>query len=252
MRTIALPHAEVMVFPDAATVSRRVADEFQRAARAAIDAHGRFAVALSGGSTPRAIYSLLATDEKSADHLLPWDKIHIFFGDERHVPPDHPDSNFRMARETLLGAVPIPPANVHRVRAELDAPSAAATYEAEIRSVLGGRPGEVPRFDLILLGLGSDGHTASLFPGSAALAERTALVCATWVERLSSYRITFTFPFLNAAAEVLFVATGSDKAEIVGRVLRGDSSGQTYPAQRVRPDSGRLLWIIDEAAAGFL
>jgi len=226
-----------------------VAEEFQRAARAAIDARDRFTVALSGGSTPKGVYSRLADDERSGTQRLPWDKIHAFFGDERQVPPEHPESNFRMAWEALLREVPIPPANVHRVRAELDAPRAAAEYEAEIHSVFGARPGEVPRLDLVLLGLGPDGHTASLFPGSAGLTERTALVCANWVEQLSSYRITFTFPLLNAAAEVLFVAVGVEKARILRHVLRGDPAGQTYPAQSVRPVSGRLLWMIDEAAA---
>ena len=249
MRTISLAHAKVSVFPDAAALRRGVAEEFQRAARAAIDTHDRFTVALSGGSTPKMIYSRLAADEKSGNQRLPWDKIHAFFGDERHVPPDHPDSNFRMARESLLQEVPIPPANVHRVRTEFDAPRAAAEYEAEIRSVFGSKPDEVPRFDLILLGLGPDGHTASLFPGSAGLTERKALACANWVEHWRSYRITFTFPLLNAAAEVLFVAGGVEKTRILLLVLRGDPAGQTYPAQSIRPTSGRLLWMVDEDAA---
>jgi 6-phosphogluconolactonase len=252
MRVISLPHAEVRVLPDSAALSRAAADEFLRAARAAIEKRARFTVALSGGSTPKAIFGLLAADEAEGRNKLAWDKVQVFFGDERHVPPDHPDSNYRMASEALLSKVPIPTANVHRVRAELDAALAAAEYESELRSVFGSRAGEIPRFDLIMLGMGPDGHTASLFPGSAALKEQTALVCANWVEKFNSHRITFTYPLLNAADEVMFVAGGADKAEMLRNVLRGDPSGRTYPAQGVRPVAGRLLWLVDEAAAGKL
>lgn len=249
MRTISLPHAEVRVLPDIAALSRAAADEFLRAARAAIETRARFTVALSGGSTPKAIFGLLAADEVAGRNKISWDKVQVFFGDERHVPPDHPDSNYRMAGEALLSKVPIPPANVHRVRAELDAACAAVEYENELRSTIGSRAGEIPRFDLIMLGMGPDGHTASLFLGSAALQERTALVSANWVEKFNSHRITFTYPLLNAAAEVLFVAGGADKADMLCHVLRGDPSGRSYPAQDVRPASGRLLWLVDEAAA---
>jgi 6-phosphogluconolactonase len=252
MRTISLPHAEVRVLPDVSALSRAAADEFLQATRAAIDARGRFMVALAGGSTPKAIYSLLANDQKTKANVLPWEKVHIFFGDERQVPPEHPDSNYRMASEALLSQVPIPLANIHRIRAELEAAGAAAEYEAELRSVVHPGADAMPRFDLIMLGMGPDGHTASLFPGSAALAERRSLVSANWVEKLNGYRITFTFPLLNAAAEVLFVAGGPDKADMLRKVLRGDPSGQRYPAQDIRPASGRLLWLVDEAAAAGL
>jgi 6-phosphogluconolactonase len=252
MRTVSLPHAEVRVLPDAAALSRAAADEFLRAARAAIEQRGRFLVALSGGSTPKAMFGLLAADEAAGRNALPWDEVQVFFGDERHVPPDHPESNYRMANEALLSRVPIPPANVHRFRAELDAARAAVEYENELRSVFGFGAGEVPRFDLIMLGMGPDGHTASLFPGSAALMEQNALVCANWVEKFDSHRITFTFPLLNAAAEVLFVAGGADKADVLRHVFRGDPSGRSYPAQAVRPAAGRLLWLVDEAAAAAL
>lgn len=249
MRTVSLPHAEVRILPDATALSRAAADEFLQVARAAIDARGRFMAALSGGSTPKAIYSLLAADQKTGAHPLPWEKVHVFFGDERHVPPDHADSNYRMANEALLSKVPIPPENIHRVRAELDAAHAAAEYEAELKSVFHPRANELPRFDLVMLGMGPDGHTASLFPGSTALAERRALVCATWVEKFKSHRITFTFPLLNAAAEVLFVVGGTDKTDMLRNVLRGDPSGQRYPAQEIRPTAGRPIWLVDEAAA---
>lgn len=252
MRAIRLPHAEVRILPDAASLSRAAADEFHRSVCDAIAKRGRFTVALSGGSTPKAIFDLLATDQASGGNKLSWDKVQVFFGDERHVPPDHPDSNFRMASQALLSKVPIPSANIHRVRTELDAACAAAEYETELRSVFGARAGGTPRFDLIMLGMGPDGHTASLFPGSAALQERTALVCANWVEKFQSHRLTFTFPLLNAAAEVLFVAGGADKAEMLCNVLRSDPSGEKYPAQDVRPAAGKLLWLVDEAAASNL
>ncbi len=252
MRTVSLPHAEVRVLPDVAALSRAAADEFLRAARSAIDKSGLFTVALSGGSTPKAIFGLLAVDEAAGRNKLAWDKVQIFFGDERHVPPDHSDSNYRMANEALLSKVPLPPANVHRVRAELDAVRAAAEYERELRSAFGSLTGEIPRFDLIMLGMGPDGHTASLFPGSAALKEQGAFVSANWVEKFNSHRITFTFPLLNAAAEIMFVAGGADKADMLRNVLCGDPSSRTYPAQDVRPATGRLLWLVDEAAASKL
>jgi 6-phosphogluconolactonase len=252
MRTISLPPTEVRVFADRAILNRAAADEFIRVARAAIEARGRFTVALSGGSTPKPIYALLAEDERAAANKLPWDAIHVFFSDERHIPADHPDSNLRMANETLLSHLPIPPENVHRVATELDPAAAAADYQRQLRSVFLPTPGEVPGFDLIMLGLGNDGHTASLFPGSAALTERTAWVSANRAEKLQSDRITFTFPLLNAAAEILFVATGADKAEMLRFVLKGDPSGQAYPAQNVQPVSRRVIWMVDEEAARFL
>ena len=249
MRTLSFPNTEVRVFPDAKSLSRGAADEFMRAARAAIDSRGQFTVALSGGSTPKAMFSLLAEDNRGAATPLAWERIHIFFGDERHVPPNHPESNFRMASESLLDHVPIPSGNVHRILGELDAATAASRYEAEIRSVFRTPPGAIPPFDLVLLGMGTDGHTASLFPDSAALGEATALVTANWVEKFKSHRITFTFALLNRASEVLFLTAGSDKAEMLHNILRGDPCGQTYPAQNVRPRDGGLIWMVDEAAA---
>lgn len=250
-RTFQINAAEIRVLPDANALARAAADEFSRLARESVAARGRFTVALSGGSTPKAIFALLARDYANG-HALPWGKIHIFFGDERHVPPDHADSNFRTANENLLSKVPIPAANVHRIEGERDAADAAARYEAGLRSTFGNSSGPVPRFDLIMLGMGADGHTASLFPGSTALHERQALVCATWVEKFQGRRITFTFPLINAAACVMFVAGGADKATMLRHVLRGDPSGQAYPAQQIRPANGRLLWLLDEASASAL
>ncbi len=251
-RTFHIDAAEIRVLPDPVALARAAADEFSRLARESVATRGVFTVALSGGSSPKAIFTLLATDHTLGISPLPWDKIQIFFGDERHVPPDHPDSNYRMANESLLSKVPIPIANVHRVEGELDAPTAAARYEAKLRDVFHTATGSMLRFDLVMLGMGADGHTASLFPCSSALDETQALVYATWVEKFRSYRITFTYPLINAAARVLFIAGGADKTAMLGHVLRGDPSGQTYPAQQIRPVNGQLVWLVDEAAAGML
>ena len=237
---------EVLATP--ADLFRGAAEEFVRLGRSAIGAQGRFAVALSGGSTPTNLYSLLA--ENYADFA--WARTFFFFGDERHVPPDHPDSNYRMAHEALLAKISIPAENVHRVRAENpDAAAAALEYEDELRRFFELEPGELPRFDLILLGLGSEGHTASLFPDSPALDQQSRLVVATRVAKLNTDRITFTFPVLNRAAEAMFLVSGAEKADIVRQVLRGAST-PPLPAQRVVPDDGKLVWMLDEAAAARL
>lgn len=228
------------------------ADEFTHIARDAVGARGRFTVALAGGSTPRGIYSLLAEDARKGVTTLPWDRMHFFWGDERCVLPDHPDSNYRMASETLLSKVPVPPANVHRVRTELSAARAAAEYEAMLREFFLPEPGLFPRFDLIILGIGPDGHTASLFPKTAALSETLHLVAANWVDKLQAHRITLTLPVLNAASAVMFVVSGGSKAEVVRQVLAGQDAGCVYPAGRVQPASGRLLWLLDSAAASLL
>ncbi|MFI5113779.1 MAG: 6-phosphogluconolactonase [Terriglobales bacterium] len=236
---------EVMATP--ADLYRGAAEEFVRLGRSAIGAQGRFAVALSGGSTPKNLYSLLA--ENYADFA--WARTFFFFGDERHVPPDHPDSNYRMVNEALLAKISIQAENVHRVRAENpDAAVAALEYEEELRQFFELEPGELPRFDLILLGLGLEGHTASLFPDSPALDEQSRLVIANWVAKLNTNRITFTFPLLNRAAEAMFLVSGAEKADIVRQVLRGDNP--PLPAQRVLPDDGKLVWMLDEAAAARL
>lgn len=240
LRTLRLGAAEVRVFPTPADLSAAVADTFIQVASDTIAAQGQFTVALAGGSTPRAIYGRLA---ETAQRVT-WDRVHLFFGDERPVPPQDSDSNFRMARESLLSRIPIPPQNVHRVRAELGAEAAAATYDAELRSFFGSSE---PRFDLILLGMGPDGHTASLFPGSPALAQTDKLVVANPVAKLNTARITLTFPVLNRAARVWFLVVGAEKSSMLSRVLQG-GSGDTYPAQRVRP-AGELIWWTDEAAA---
>ena len=193
-------------------------------------------VALSGGSTPKVLYQLLA--EEFHDQVS-WASTHFFWSDERHVPPDHPDSNYRMAHEALLSRVPVPESNVHRVHSENpSAQEAADEYEKVI----------VPRLDLILLGLGADGHTASIFPGSDVLHETKRLVAAPWVEKLNTYRITMTLPLLNNGASILFLVSGAEKAQIVKEVLEGPKK---YPARFVQPTDGELIWMLDrDAAAG--
>ncbi|MGD0598783.1 MAG: 6-phosphogluconolactonase [Terriglobales bacterium] len=238
----------IEVLATAADLFHGAAEEFARAARAAIGAQGRFAVALSGGSTPKGLYSLLAASY--ADFA--WNRVFLFFGDERHVPPTEADSNYRMVKESLLTKIAIPAENVFRVPAENpDAAAAAADYEAQLRRFFELRPGEFPRFDLILLGMGPDGHTASLFPDSLALDEQSRLVVANWVAKLNTHRITFTFPVLNRAAEVMFMASGADKADILHQVLEGKSI-PPLPSQRVQPSDGKVLWMLDEAAAAKL
>lgn len=239
---------QIKILPDVQALHQAAASEFSRCALDAIAARGHFSVALSGGNTPRGAYEMIAARPSSQ---LPWDKIFIFWGDERHVPPDHPDSNYRMAREALLSRVPIPAQNVHRVRAELDALEAAKDYERQLQIHFRLKPDELPRFDLIMLGLGDDGHTASLFPGSAALGETQHLFVANWVEKFRQYRLTFTLPVLDHAAEVLFLVSGGGKAPVVRDILAPHSE-QKYPAQRVQPETGALLWLLDQDAANLL
>jgi 6-phosphogluconolactonase len=238
----------IEVVATAADLFHSAAEEFVRAARAAIGAQGRFTVALSGGSTPKALYSLLASNYAN----FAWNRVFLFFGDERHVPSTDPESNYRMVNESLLTKITIPSENVFRVPAEnSDASVAASEYETQIRRFFEIKAGEFPRFDLILLGMGPDGHTASLFPDSAALDEQSRLVVANWVEKFNTHRITFTFPVLNRAAEVMFLASGADKAEMLHQVLETKIT-PPLPSQRVEPSDGKLLWMLDEAAAAKL
>lgn len=234
----------LLVVSDLESLQRDAVQEFSTCALGAVRGTGKFSVALAGGNTPRGVYELLARQGAG----LPWDKIHIFFGDERHVPPDHADSNYRMARETLLSKVAIPEGNVHRVPAELEATAAAAAYEETLRNFFNLQPGAFPRFDLILLGMGDDGHTASLFPGSRGLAEESRMVVANTVEKLNSERITLTLPVLNHAANVVFMVSGASKAATLRNIFDVSAPGD-YPARLVHPVNGRLLWIADRAAA---
>jgi 6-phosphogluconolactonase len=240
----------IRMFPSAGELAEAAAHELATAAHAAVAANRRCSVALSGGTTPRRMFRLLAHRGAAGGDLeLPWEYVDVFWGDERFVPPDHPDSNFRTAQLELLSRVPIPEANVHRVPTELGAAEAAAgAYETELVRYFGLSAGQVPRFDLVFLGMGADGHTASLFPGTPALRERARLVAAVWVEKLDTYRVTFTYPTLNAAARVAFLVAGAEKAETLARVLAGDGDREELPARGVRPDGGKLYWLVDDAA----
>jgi 6-phosphogluconolactonase len=238
---------EVRISDTPAELFQAAATEFATLASRAVQSNGKFSVALSGGSTPKSLYELLAS---GSIPKIPWEKIFFFFGDERDVPPDHPDSNYRMARESGLFSK-VSNEQVFRVRTEeKDANTAALDYEQTLQNFFGLRPGEFPRFDLVLLGLGPDGHTASLFPGTAALNERNRLVVANWVEKFHTYRITLTLSVLNRAACVTFLASGPDKANTLREVLENDKAD--LPSQKVRPPDGRLLWLIDRAAANRL
>jgi 6-phosphogluconolactonase len=226
------------------------AEEVVHAAYPAVTERGRFSIALSGGSTPRNLYNLLATNARTA---LPWDRTFFFWSDERHVPPTDPESNYRMADEAMLSKIPVPAGNVFRVPAENpDAAAAAATYEETLRRFFSLQPGQFPCFDLILLGMGPDAHTASLFPETPALRENSRLVVANWVEKLKASRITFTLPVINAASSVAFLVSGADKAPALHAVLEGDAPGEQYPAKLVRPSDGKLIWFVDRAAASQL
>lgn len=243
---------DVKILKDLDEVSRQAADEILRQANRLETSAGRFAVALSGGTTPARLYQRLGR-EPAVRNRLPWDRIHFFWGDERHVPPDHPQSNYHMACDTLFAFAPVPAQNIHRISAEEpDAVLAAETYERELSSFFDLGPGQLPRFDCILLGMGPDGHTASLFPGTDALHESKRLVVANWVEKFQTHRITLTAPVLNNAELIIFLVSGREKAEILGEILEGDYHPDLLPAQLIRPEKGRLLWLVDQAAAGCL
>ena len=220
------------------------------AATEAVAERGRFTIALSGGSTPKSLYTLLATNARTS---LPWDRMFFFFGDERHVPPTDPESNYRMADEAMLSKIPVAQSNVFRVMAENpDAKAAADAYEQSLRKFFSLEAGQFPSFDLILLGMGPDGHTASLFPGTEGLQEKSKLVIANWVEKLKTSRISLTLPVLNAAHSVAFLVSGTDKAAVLKSVLEGDAPAEQYPAKLVRLAQGKLIWLLDRAAASAL
>ena len=270
---------EIVILPDRAALARDAATRFVALARESIQTRGRFAVALSGGSTPRELYARLATPEFASQ--VDWACTHFFWGDERAVPPDHPDSNFKMANDVLLSRVNVPAQNIHRIRAELPAEDAAREYEGELReffnSPLSLRAAErqsnpqstleiatspnasrllamtgTPWFDLILLGLGANGHTASLFPHTRVLRESQRWVAAEYINEVKMWRITLTAPVINAAANILWLVTGMDKAETVHAVLRGAYRPDDLPAQLIRPANSKCVWLLDAAAASRL
>jgi 6-phosphogluconolactonase len=243
---------ELQLLTDAEALYRVAAERFVRHARAAVQLSGRFTVALSGGSTPRAMYRLLALDQPMRSEV-PWDKVHFFWGDERHVPPDHADSNYRMVHAELLSKVLVPELNVCRILGEQrDADLSAQQYERTLQAFFQLSPGQLPRFDLMLLGLGEDGHTASLFPGTTAVHEKERLVAANWVRKLHVHRITLTVPVFNNAACVIFLVAGGHKATALRAVLEGVPEPKWLPAQLIRPRDGELVWLVDRAAARLL
>ncbi len=241
---------EIRVLTTPQEVFAAAAEEVVRDANEAIKERGRFTIALSGGSTPKSLFNLLATNARTT---LPWDHMYFFWGDERHVPPTDPDSNYKMADEAMLSKVPVPAGNIFRFKAENpDAAAIADEYEKTLRKFFKVDAPDVPRFDLILLGMGPDGHTASLFPGTAALQEKSRLAVANWVEKLKTHRLSLTLPVLNAARYVAFLVSGTDKAAMVRTVLEEDAPGDQYPSKLVKPTDGKLIWIIDRAAASAL
>lgn len=240
----------MLVFPDAAGVARAAAERFVADSLAALSEREFFRVALSGGNTPKEMYRLLASPQ--FQEQVDWDRIQVFWGDERCVPPDNPESNYGMARATLLDAVAIPSKNVFRMpvdRSDLDA--GADEYAGQLRNTLPLDVYGIPRFDLVLLGLGPDGHTASLFPSTTALGETHRLVCAPFVPKFSARRMTLTYPVLNAAREILFLVTGSEKAEPLAAVI-SRAGDPLLPAARVRPREGTRVFFTDAAAAARL
>ena len=236
---------DIIICRDADELSRNAAAWWISLADVAVKARGQFNVALSGGATPKALYSLLATGEFTAQ--LTWRQIHLFFGDERCVAPDHADSNYRMVKESLLSRTNIPAENVHRMAGEKTPAVAAAAYEAQLRDHFHIDDDALPRFDLVLLGLGEDGHTASLFPGSSALNETRRLVATTYVEKLNAHRLTLTFPAINNAAQIIFLIAGESKATVVREISTMEKCDS--PAARIKPANGQLTWFVTRDAA---
>ena len=239
---------QVVVYSDLDTLSRDVAERLLALAMSAIALRGTFTIALAGGSTPKRLYTLLAANYADA---LDWSKVQFFFGDERSVPPDHADSNYRMANEAMLTKLAMPTANVHRMRGEAeDIAMAAAEYEEDVRQTFGSKG--IPVFDLILAGMGPDGHTLSLFPHTAALNVTDKLVTANHVDKLNTNRITFTYSLANNAANYFFLVGGADKADSLREVLEGAPNRAEYPSQGIAPTNGDLIWFVDTTAAAKL
>jgi len=245
MRTIRQSTHELLICADAAELAREAARRFAELAEAFTNDAGRFTVALSGGSTPKAMFQILA-DKAFAD-ALPWRSIYFFWGDERCVPPDHADSNYRMAYEALLSRVPIPRENIFRIPAEdEDHKRAAANYSENLRTFF---DTERPSLDLVFLGMGADGHTASLFPGTTALCPSDRIAVANYVDKFQSWRITLTADTINRARNIIFLVAGADKAPALKEVIEGPRNPEQYPSQLIKPSHGALLWMVDEAAA---
>jgi 6-phosphogluconolactonase len=243
---------DVRILTNIDAIAKRAAQDFVQSATQAVSEKGSFTVALAGGSTPKALYSLLASDAALRSQV-PWDKMYAYFGDERSVGPDHADSNFRMATQTMLSKVPIKPEQVFRIKGEYkDTEKAAQEYEQVLRTSFKIAEGQFPRFDLVFLGIGNEGHTASLFPGTKALHETKRLVVRNWVGKLYTNRITLTAPAINNAARVIFMITGADKALALKGILEGPYEPEQLPAQLIQPPNGKLVWLVDTVAGGML
>ena len=243
---------EIRILADGAAIAKRAAREFVQAAASAVREKNAFNVALAGGSTPKALYSLLVNDPALRSQI-PWDKIHLFFGDERHVAPDHPDSNFRMATEAMISKSPLKPEQVTRIKGEYPGTQQAALeYEEALREYFKLKAGEYPRFDLVLVGMGNEGHTLSLFPGTKALHADGRIAVRNWIGKLCTERITLTAPTACNAAEIIFMVTGADKACALKSVLEGPYEPDQLPAQLLQPQNGKLLWLVDAAAGSML
>lgn len=243
---------QYIVVEDAAALSRRAAQHFVELAEQSVTARGRARIAISGGSTPKATFQLLGDPAQPWRTRMPWDRLEIFWVDERCVPPDHPDSNYRMTREALLECAPLKPEQIHRMEGELDPEEAAARYESLLRNTFRLEGAETPSFDLIQLGMGPDGHTASLFPHSAAIHELGRLSVANHVQNKDAWRITLTWPVINHGRSVFFLIGGADKASILREVLTGPRDVERLPSQLIRPSGGILTLILDKAAAAHL
>ena len=239
----------IAIYPDIDILSHEAAQYIVRIATASVKSHGRFTIALSGGTTPRKLYGLLGSEPYRSQ--IDWTLVHIFWSDERCVPPDSEESNYHLAHEVLLSKISIPAVQVHRMPADMsDRNAASQEYTNEMRRVFG--TDGIPNFDLIQLGMGPEGHTASLFPHQAALHEQQRLVVPVSVPKPPPDRLTFTPPLLNAARNVLFLVTGNDKADALHAVLEDPYNPDEYPAQIVRPPNGEVTWMVDTAAAAKL
>jgi len=238
----------IEIVADVEAISRKAAEMIMALMAETLKTKTHFSIALSGGSTPKSLFKLLADDSALSDRVN-WAKVHFFWGDERHVPPDHQDSNFRIAYETMLSKVPVQETNIHRVRAEeVDAGKAAEEYEDELRIFFNLKPDELPRFDCVLLGMGPDGHTASLFPGTEALREQKRLVVSNWVEKFQTHRITLTAQAINNADCIIFLVSGEEKAEVLREVLEGEYNPELFPSQLIKPSHGKLIWLVAQSA----
>jgi 6-phosphogluconolactonase len=244
---------EYRVYDGADALSRAAAEHFLETALAAVAARGKARIAISGGNTPKTTFELLANPAERYLKAMPWEKIELYWVDERCVPPDHPDSNYRMTREALLSKVPLKPEQVFRIEGELEPDAAAARYETEIRAQFRLEGAEVPRFDVLALGMGNDGHTASLFPHTAGLHELTRIAIANHVpQQKETWRVTLTWPVIVEAADIFFLIEGKAKTDPLHRVLEGPYDPETLPSQLIQPKSGRLLFLLDKDTAALL